>query len=161
MEYQVVEGDLLDQEVDAIVNAWNRNTVPWWLLPLQGASGAIKKRGGTEPFKEVAKAGRMRLGQAVATGAGRLPFKAIIHVCGIDGLWRASVGSIEDSVKNAVALAEKSHFRSLAIPVIGAGSGGFEPAQALRLMKKTLDGIEAAVSVRIVVYKDLDNTPLK
>ncbi len=42
----VVEGDLLDQDVDVIVNAWNRNIIPWWLLLPQGVSGAIKKRGG-------------------------------------------------------------------------------------------------------------------
>ena len=50
----VVEGDLLDQDVDVIVNAWNRNIIPWWLLLPQGVSGAIKKRAGTAPFKELA-----------------------------------------------------------------------------------------------------------
>ena len=36
---EVVEGDLLDQDVDVIVNAWNRNIIPWWLLLPQGVSG--------------------------------------------------------------------------------------------------------------------------
>ena len=59
MNCNVVEGDLLDQDVDVIVNAWNRNIIPWWLLLPQGVSGAIKKRGGTGPFKELAaKAGK-------------------------------------------------------------------------------------------------------
>lgn len=39
-------GDLLDQDVEVIVNAWNRNIIPWWLLIPQGVSGAIKKRAG-------------------------------------------------------------------------------------------------------------------
>ena len=47
MNVTVVEGDLLDQPVDVIVNAWNRNLIPWWLLLPQGVSGAIKRRGGT------------------------------------------------------------------------------------------------------------------
>lgn len=51
MKIQVVQGDLLDQNVDAIVNAWNRNITPWWLLIPQGVSGAIKRRAGTRPFK--------------------------------------------------------------------------------------------------------------
>ena len=63
-----VSGDLLDQPVEAVVNAWNRNVIPWWLLLPQGVSGAIKKRGGTEPFKELAKHGPIPLGGAVATG---------------------------------------------------------------------------------------------
>lgn len=39
----VVEGDLLDQDVEVIVNARNRNIIPWWLLLPQGVSGAIKR----------------------------------------------------------------------------------------------------------------------
>src|SRR3569832_2197676 len=100
----VVEGDLLDQDVEVIVNAWNRNIIPWWLLLPQGVSGAIKRRGGTGPFKEVAKHGAIPLGRAVLTSAGKLPFKGIIHVAGINMLWMASERSIRDSVKNAVRL---------------------------------------------------------
>jgi len=90
MTPKIVDGDLLDQPVDAIVNAWNRNIIPWWLLIPQGVSGAIKRRAGRAPFREVARHGRIPLGQAVATSAGRLPFKLIIHVAGINMLWRAS-----------------------------------------------------------------------
>jgi len=36
---------LLDPDAEIIVNAWNRNSIPWWLLP-QGVSGAIKRRAG-------------------------------------------------------------------------------------------------------------------
>lgn len=82
MNCTVVHGDLLDQDVDVIVNAWNRNIIPWWLLLPQGVSGAIKKRGGTGPFKELAKHGPMPLGSAVLTSAGKLLFKGIIHLAG-------------------------------------------------------------------------------
>src|SRR4249920_319020 len=120
---EVVEGDLLDQDVEVIVNAWNRNIIPWWLLLPQGVSGAIKRRGGTGPFKEVRRHGAIPLGGAVFTSAGKLPFKGIIHVAGINMLWRASERSIRDSVKNAVCLAHEKGFKSIAIPLIGAGSG--------------------------------------
>jgi O-acetyl-ADP-ribose deacetylase (regulator of RNase III) len=43
MDISLVEGDLLTQNVEVIVNAWNRNIIPWWLLLPQGVSGAIKK----------------------------------------------------------------------------------------------------------------------
>jgi O-acetyl-ADP-ribose deacetylase len=52
MNLQIIQGDLLDQDVDVIVNAWNRNIISWWLLLPQGVSGAIKKHGGTSPFGE-------------------------------------------------------------------------------------------------------------
>src|SRR4051812_28313162 len=67
----VVEGDLLDQPVDVIVNAWNRNIIPWWLLLPQGVSGAIKRRGGTGPFRDLRRHGAIPLGGAVLTSAGR------------------------------------------------------------------------------------------
>ncbi len=91
---EVVQGELLDQDVDVIVNAWNWNIIPWWLLLPQRVSGPIKRRGGTGPFKELAKHGSIRLGETVLTSAGRLPFKVIIHVAGINMLWRASEWSI-------------------------------------------------------------------
>src|SRR6478672_13398421 len=112
MDFEVVEGDLLDQNVDVIVNAWNRNIIPWWLLLPQGVSGAIKKRGGIRPFQEVAKHGPIPLGGAVLTSAGRLPFKAIVHVAGINLLLRASERSIRDSVRNALDLAREKGFQS-------------------------------------------------
>ena len=90
MTVRVVSGDLLDQEVEVIVNAWNRNLIPWWLLLPHGVSGAIKRRGGIAPFKELRKHGVLPLGGVAVTGEGRLPFKAIIHVAGIGHLWRSS-----------------------------------------------------------------------
>ncbi len=56
-------------------NAWNRNIIPWWLLLPWGVSGAIKRRGGTGPFKELRRQGAIPLGGAVLTSAGKLPFK--------------------------------------------------------------------------------------
>ena len=55
MSLEIVEGDLLKQSVEVIVNSWNKNFIPWWLLLPQGVSGQIKKEGGFEPFKEVRK----------------------------------------------------------------------------------------------------------
>ncbi|NNB89203.1 Appr-1-p processing protein [Corallococcus exiguus] len=152
MPVQLVEGDLLDQPVDAIVNAWNRNIIPWWLLLPQGVSGAIKRRGGTAPFREVARVGPMPLGSAVVTGPGRLPFKGIIHVAGIDMLWRASARSIQDSVRNALERAGEHGFRSVAFPIIGAGSGSFNEDRALELMREAL-GDAPAFDVRVVRFR--------
>ena len=150
MQPKIIEGDLLDQKVDAIVNAWNRNLIPWWILLPQGVSGAIKRRGGVEPFREIARFGPIPLGEARLTGAGELPFRGIIHVAGINDLWRASEFSIRHSVRNALALAEREGFASLAFPVIGSGSGSFNEAKALQIMVDELANIESTVEVTIV-----------
>jgi O-acetyl-ADP-ribose deacetylase (regulator of RNase III) len=153
MKPEVVVGDLLDQEVDAIVNAWNRNIIPWWLLLPQGVSGAIKKRAGLAPFRELGKMGPLPLGNAVLTSAGRLPFKGIIHVAGINMLWRSSEFSIRQSVVNALAVASENGFSSVAFPVIGAGSGGFDRKKALALMLDTLATRAFPGSVLVVRYE--------
>lgn len=153
MELQVLEGDLLDQEVDVIVNAWNRNIIPWWLLLPQGVSGAIKKRGGYAPFKELAGKGFIPLGGAVETCAGSLPFKSIIHVAGIGMLWRSSEFAIRTSVRNAMRIAIAKKYDSIGFPLIGAGTGGYSSEHALEIMKNELNKITYHGLVKIVRFR--------
>ncbi len=149
----VVVGDLLDQNVEVIVNAWNRNIIPWWLLLPQGVSGAIKRRGGLGPFKELGRHGALPLGEAILTGAGRLPYKGIIHVAGINMLWRASERSVRGSVRSAMRIVEEHGFASVAFPIIGAGSGSFDQARALELMLDELGDMSGASDVTIVRFE--------
>lgn len=145
MKVSIVEGDLLDQPVEAIVNAWNRNVIPWWLLLPQGVSGAIKRRAGLQPFREVGSKGAIPLGEAALTSAGTLPFRGIIHVAGINLCWRSSEYSIRRSVQSALEIATQQGFQSVAFPLIGAGSGGGAPSKVEALMlneiaKQTFSG---------------------
>jgi len=153
MNVQIIDGDLLDQDVEVIVNAWNRNIIPWWLLLPQGVSGAIKKRGGYAPFRELGKLGPIPLGGAVITGAGKLPYKAIIHVAGISMWWRSSERSIRGSVQSALALASEKGYRSIAFPLIGAGTGGGSPEKVSELMRDELRECEFDGEVRIVRFR--------
>lgn len=152
MEIQIVDGDLLDQDVEVIVNAWNRNIIPWWLLLPQGVSGAIKKRGGYGPFRELGKHGAIPLGGAVVTGAGGLPFKAVIHVAGISLWWRSSERSIRDSVRNALAVASERGFQSIAFPLVGAGTGGGSAQQVQSTIEDELGNCDFDGLVRIVRF---------
>ena len=152
MIIQTIEGDLLDQTVDVIVNPWNRNLIPWWLLLPQGVSGAIKRRAGTTPFRELGRKGMIPLGGAVETGAGRLPFKAIIHVAGINLLWRASEQSIRSSARNALNLAKSLGYQSIAFPLIGAGTGGIGPIRAEEWMIDELRSIDFEGTVLVVKF---------
>ena len=153
MKVLIVEGDLLEQPTEAIVNAWNQNFIPWWLLLPQGVSGAIKKKAGLRPFIEIGSHGPMALGQALATSAGKLPYKTIIHVAGINWFWTASEFSIASSVNNALKLAEELELKSLAFPVLGAGSGGFNPEKAEEVMLKAFEASNAQTEVTLVRFK--------
>ena len=138
MSIEYITGDLLDQDVEVIINAWNRNLIPWWMLLPQGVSGAIKKRGGTEPFRELRKLGVLPLGGAAVTGAGTLPFKAIIHVAGIGHTWHSSEESIRESVRSAIDKAQELNFRSIAFPLIGAGTGGGSPERIEKIISEEI-----------------------
>jgi O-acetyl-ADP-ribose deacetylase (regulator of RNase III) len=153
MKIEEVEGDLLDQKVEAIVNAWNRNIIPWWLLLPHGVSGAIKKRGGLEPFRQIGRTGPLPLGAARLTGAGTLPFKGIIHVAGIDGFWRASEKSIRGSVRSAMAIVNEHGFSSAAFPVIGAGAGSFSMGRSLEIMRDEFASLSSSARVIVVTWK--------
>jgi len=146
------EGNILDQKVDVIVNAWNRNIIPWWLLIPKGVSGAIKKQGGIAPFKELAQKGIMTSGSAVETSAGKLPFKAIIHVAGINIFWRSTEQTIRDSTKNAMNIVKDKAYASVAFPLIGAGSGGTAEERVFLFIRDELSKIEYGGEVIIVGF---------
>ncbi|MDR0704731.1 MAG: macro domain-containing protein [Planctomycetaceae bacterium] len=149
----IVEGDLLDQNVEVIVNAWNRNFIPWWLLLPQGVSAAIKRRGGYEPFRELAQQGLIPLGGAVHTTAGKLPFRGIIHVAGINMFWFATEYSIRKSVRSAITLAKEKNYRSIAFPLIGSGTGGASQQKTLNMICEEIEHSEFDGEVIIVKFK--------
>jgi len=150
---EIRKGDILNQDVEVIVNSWNRNIIPWWLLLPQGVSGAIKKHGGTKPFKDVAKYGAIPLGEARFTSAGKLSYKGIIHVAGINMFWFATDYSVSHSVINAMNIVKEKGFKSVAFPLIGAGSGNRGNEWAKEVIINALSKIESDVKVIIVEFK--------
>jgi len=153
MKAELVVGNILDLNVEVIVNSWNRNIIPWWLLLPQGVSGAIKKAGGTKPFKEVAKFGPIPLGEARLTSAGKLNFKAIIHVAGINMFWCATEYSVRQSVINAMKIVNEKKLQCVAFPLIGSGSGNRGKKWSLHIMNSTLESIDSKAKVIIVKYE--------
>ena len=112
-----------------------------------------KEEGGNLPFKEVSKYGSIPLGEARLTGAGKLPYKGIIHVAGINMLWFATKYSVTQSVKNAMELANKNGFRSVAFPLIGAGSGNRSEEWSLNIMLEAFKYIESSCRVSVIRYR--------
>lgn len=152
---EVIDGDLFEVEADAIVNAWNRNIIPWWLLLPGGVSGELKRRAGTAPFRELAKHGPMKVGDAVITGGGRIG-RPIIHVAGLNMRWKATAEGVHLCTTNAVLMVSASDLGSLAMPIIGAGHGGLDPDVALAAMRDALtefpmaDAATPVIAVTIV-----------
>ena len=149
----VVFGDLLDQPVDAIVNPWNSNVIPWWLLLPQGVSGAIRKRAGAEAFHPLTTAGFLKPGTAVFAPAGKLAFEGIIHVAALTPFWTTSETIIQTCVENAIQMALAKEFTSLACPLLGSGVGGQNPDAVAQLIRKTASEVDAPIAIRIVIHQ--------
>jgi len=116
----LLEGDITDQAVDAIVNAANSA-----LVLGAGVAGAIARRGGDAIARECAEKGPIEVGESAITTAGELPARFVIHAAGMPPGGQASAESVRAAVRSALALAESEGCRSVAFPAIGAGIGGF------------------------------------
>jgi len=152
MKLEFIIGNIIEQDVEVIVNSWNRNIIPWWLLLPQGVSGAIKKYGGVQPFKEVAKYGAIPLGESRVTGPGKLNYKAIIHVAGINMFWIATEYSVRRSVISAMQMVNEKKYKSVAFPLIGSGSGNRAKDWSLNIMNTAIKSIESDAKVIFVQY---------
>jgi len=115
----LLEGDITDQAVDAIVNAANS------ALQLgSGVAGAIAARAGPAVQHECYAHGPIEVGEAAITGAGELAARFVIHAAGMAPGGGASEQSVRQAVRAALELAEREGCRTLALPAIGAGVGG-------------------------------------
>ncbi|GBD17442.1 O-acetyl-ADP-ribose deacetylase [bacterium HR26] len=134
---EVVIGDITTVDTEAIVNAANNEL---WMG--SGVAGAIKRAGGEEIEREAVSKGPIRIGEAVATGAGRLPYKAVIHAAamGYQGgrMIPPTAESIQAATRAALEVADQLGFESVAFPALGTGVGGFDLAEAATLMVSTV-----------------------
>jgi O-acetyl-ADP-ribose deacetylase (regulator of RNase III) len=116
----LIEGDITEQEVDAIVNAANSA-----LVLGAGVAGAIRAKGGPSIQAECDAHGPIEVGEAAVTGAGELSARFVIHAAGMPPAGQASESSVRSSLRRSLELAVERDCRSVALPAIGAGIGGF------------------------------------
>lgn len=123
------EGDIAAVEADAIANAANDEL---WMGA--GVAGALKRAGGEEIEQEATAQGPIPLGSAVATTAGRLPARHVIHGAVMGQDLRTNAELIRRTTRACLELADELGCRSLALPAFGTGVGGFPLAECARLM---------------------------
>jgi O-acetyl-ADP-ribose deacetylase len=112
----IVSGDLVDQDVDAIVNASNND-----LVLGAGVAGAIRRRGGAAIQQECDAHGPIRVGEAAITGAGALPARFVIHAASMSLGGVTTSHALRSSMDHAFRLARENGVRSIAIPAGGDG----------------------------------------
>jgi O-acetyl-ADP-ribose deacetylase (regulator of RNase III) len=158
MRLWAVRGDLTETDADVIVNAANPG-----LLGGGGVDGAIHAAGGPQILEEcrAIKArlpdGRLPRGQAVATTAGRLPARWVVHTAG--PIWSASEDRSEvlrSCYRESLRLADELGARSVAFPAISAGIYGWPMDDAARQAVAGVRAVdvEHVQEVRFVLFDD-------
>lgn len=117
---EVVRGDITVTDTQAIVNAANNHL---WMG--SGVAGAIKAKGGDVIEQEAMAKGPVLPGEAIFTGAGKLPFKYVIHGAVMGQDLRTSAKLIRQTTIACLNIAEKLKLESMAFPAFGTGVGGF------------------------------------
>jgi O-acetyl-ADP-ribose deacetylase (regulator of RNase III) len=142
---EVVEGDITTLDVDAIANAANDRL---WMGA--GVAGAIKRAGGNEIEEEAVAKGPIPVGDAVATGAGELPARYVIHGAVMGQDLRTTAELVARTTRRCLEVADDLGVRSLALPAFGTGVGGFPVDECARIMVAEARGYEPAALERIV-----------
>lgn len=142
------QGDITREETEAVVNAANSSL---WMGG--GVAGAIKRVGGGEIEKEAVKKGPIPVGEAVVTGAGKLPCKCVIHAAVMGPDLVTDEEKIRAATKNSLLRAEELGLKSIAFPALGTGVGRFPYSKAAEVMVQEVDEYLAKeVSLEEVVF---------
>jgi O-acetyl-ADP-ribose deacetylase len=146
IEPEVVEGDITTLEVDAIANAANNHL---WMG--SGVAGAIKRAGGEEIEREAVSLGPIEVGDAVATDAGRLTARWVIHGAVMGQDLRTDAELVRRTTASCLLIADELGAESLALPAFGTGVGGFPLDECARVMVEAVRAHEPR-SLRRVVF---------
>lgn len=138
IKIEVTKGDITTADTEVIVNAANNE---FWMG--SGVAGAIKTAGGESIEREAMSNGPVMPGESVLTGAGRLPFKGIIHAAVMGQDLRTRDTYIRQATISSLVLADKHKIKSLAFPAFGTGVGGFPFTACANIMIRAIRAMES------------------
>ncbi|GGR69435.1 O-acetyl-ADP-ribose deacetylase (regulator of RNase III) [Nocardioides luteus] len=155
MRITIVRGDITEQQVDAVVNAANSS-----LLGGGGVDGAIHRRGGPAILEECRKlraghlGGGLPTGQAVATTAGDLPARWVVHTVGpVHTEGQDNIGLLASCFRESLRVADEVGARTVAFPAISTGVYRYPLEEAAYVSLWTLARTPTAVEeVRLVLF---------
>lgn len=132
-QLKIIQGDITELEVDAIVNPSNIK-----LLMGAGLAESIRKKGGQAIEDEAVENGPLEVGQAVQTKAGKLKAKYIIHAVTANRDHETDEVIIRNACHNSLEVAKRLKLNSLAFPALGCGVGGYAPKAAAKIMSQEI-----------------------
>lgn len=145
---KLVDADLTDMNVDAIVNAANA------ALQLGGGvAGAIRRKGGPAIQQECDKIGGTPVGTAVITTGGNLKAKHVIHAVGPMMGEGDEDRKLRGATLSSLKVADENHLKSIAFPAISTGIFGFPIERCAEIMlSTTIEYLQGETALEEVVF---------
>jgi O-acetyl-ADP-ribose deacetylase (regulator of RNase III) len=144
----IVQGDLTEMDVDAIVNAANND-----LQLGGGVAGAIRRKGGPAIQQECDAIGSIPIGAAAMTGGGELKARHVIHAASMQLGGRTTADALRRSTLYALHLAAEHGLRTIAFPAVGTGIAGFPLGECAEIMlREALAHFEGKTSLEKIYF---------
>src|ERR1700681_2428389 len=125
----LLQGDLTEMDVDAIVNAANND-----LQLGGGVAGAIRRKGGEAIQLECDAISSIPIGGAAITTGGRLRARFVIHAASMQLGGQTTARALRASTMHSLRIANERGLRSLAFPAVGTGVAGFPLTECAQIM---------------------------
>ena len=153
----IVQGDITEMDVDAIVNAANN-----YLKLGAGVAGAIRRKGGEQIQRECDEIGSIPIGGAVITSGGRLKARHVIHAASMGLGGGTTANSLRSSTAGSLRIAARQHLRSIAFPAVGTGIAGFPLRECAEIMlAEAVKHLEGSTSLEKIYFVLFDERSLK
>ena len=150
---EILQGDLTEMDVDAIVNAANND-----LKLGGGVAGAISRKGGPKIQKECDAIGTIPLGGAAITTGGALRARHVIHAASMELGGRTTALTLRSSTAHALRIAAQNELKTVAFPAVGTGIAGFPIKECAEIMlaeaKRHLEGKTSVQKIYFALFDE-------
>jgi O-acetyl-ADP-ribose deacetylase len=152
----LMQGDLTEMDVDAIVNAANND-----LQLGGGVAGAIRRKGGSEIQRECDAIGSIPIGGAALTSGGHLKARYVIHAASMSLGSATTANALRSSTAHSLRIAAQNNLKTIAFPAIGTGIAGFPIRDCAEIMlAEAVKHLQSATSVQKIYFVLFDGSSL-
>ncbi len=150
-EIILLQGDLIEMDTDAIVNAANND-----LQLGAGVAGAIRRKGGEQIQRECDAIGSVPVGGAAITSGGRLKARHVIHAASMQLGGATTAHALRSSTAHSLRIAAQNNLKTIAFPAVGTGIAGFPLRECAEIMlaeaQKHFQGPTSLQKIQFVLF---------
>jgi O-acetyl-ADP-ribose deacetylase (regulator of RNase III) len=153
---ELLQGDLTEMDVDAVVNAANND-----LQLGGGVAGAIRRKGGDAIQRECNEIGSIPVGGAAITTGGKLRARFMIHAASMQLGGETTAQALRSSTAHSLRIAAEKGLHTIAFPAVGTGIAGFSVPECARIMlREVMQNLKTPTSLEKIYFVLFDDRVL-